>query len=327
VGRVQDLEWLHARLAVSQTVAIRGMSGVGKSELAWRYQKEHRNTYPGGIWWLPAQDSTSLVTQVLTYLKRLKQGLTLPDIKDEKQLVQWCFDRWHESLVGCKLIIMDNVEEYKALKPYLPQQSEFRILITTQKDILGDRQLELGVLPLEKAKKLFEQVGGSKSLQRIVSESMAVAELCDWLGRLPLGIELVGKYLADMDYSVAEVLAMLKKKSIAARPLQDVPDDIAYKLNIQAAFELAWEPLKPEEQTVAAFLSLFALAPIPTELVTACLSEWDVDDVKHILGVLVQRSLLNKVTDGYLLHSLMREFLKLKLAVGEELKKSFAISG
>ncbi len=318
-------------LTVSQTVAItaaiRGMSGAGKSELAWQYQKQHRDFYPGGVWWLPTQSNQSLVVQVLAYLQRL-QGRAWPDIQDEQQLVQWCYDQWQQSFAGRKLLILDNVEDYKTLKPYLPQQAEFRILITTQKEILSsDKRLDLGGLPPEKAEELLAKV--SESEQRLVAEPDAVTELCKWLGYLPLGIELVGKYLADTSYSVGEVLAMPKARSIQAPPLQDVPDDISYQRNIQAAFELAWEPLQPAAQTVAAFLSLFALAPISTELITAGLPEWDVTEVRNILDrVLFKRSLLSKVADSYLLHSLMREFLKLKfaeLAVGEELKTSFAI--
>src|SRR4028118_34116 len=88
--------------------------------------------------------------------------------------------------------------------------------------------------------------------------------LCEWLGYLPLGLELVGRYLAeDPDLSLAEMLERLK-----AQRLQDEAIDLdeqqmqntfsTAQRGVRAAFELSWQELEPVTQRVAQLLSLFA---------------------------------------------------------------------
>jgi hypothetical protein len=89
-------------------------------------------------------------------------------------------------------------------------------------------------------------------------------QLCEWLGYLPLGLELVGRYLAeDPDLSLAEMLERLK-----AQRLEDEAIDLdeqqlqntfsTAQRGVRAAFELSWQELDPVTQRVAQFLSLFA---------------------------------------------------------------------
>ena len=57
--------------------------------------------------------------------------------------------------------------------------------------------------------------------ERLRAEVAVAEELCEWLGYLPLGIELVGRYLAETSRSVAAVLGQLQEKALSARANRD----------------------------------------------------------------------------------------------------------
>jgi hypothetical protein len=54
-GRDETLQQLHDRLQANNQLsltALRGMGGIGKTELAIQYAKKYSQNYPGGTWWL-----------------------------------------------------------------------------------------------------------------------------------------------------------------------------------------------------------------------------------------------------------------------------------
>ena len=60
---------LHSKLQHNNAVAISaiaGMGGVGKTELATQYARQHEADYPGGICWLNARD-TNLAAEIIQF--------------------------------------------------------------------------------------------------------------------------------------------------------------------------------------------------------------------------------------------------------------------
>ena len=176
------------------------------------------------------------------------------------------------------------------------------------------KQLEIDVLDESAALALLESLVGAERIQRELDNAK---KLCAWLGYLPLGLELVGRYLdRKPDLSLAEMQQRLEKKRLDERSLSKPDADMTASLGVAAAFELSWEILDEPTKQLGCLLSLFALAPIPWSLVEPCLPEQDLDDLEELRDDnLLNLNLLQRKGAGiYQLHQLIREFLQAKQA-------------
>ena len=308
VGREQDLEKLDKIIKDANQVAISavaGMGGVGKSELAKQYIRKHQKTYPGGICWLNARDKNFIV-QLISF-----SGVEVDEKLSLENQVQDCYNNWEWQ--GNVLLVFDDLQDYGQIKDYLPAQSRFKVLITTRTRLESPVvRMDLDVLEPAAALELLQFFVGK---DRIAAEQEKAQELCEWLGYLPLGLELVGRYLAKRKISLAEMQKRLEKKSLEHKSLDQTHKEMTAERGVQAAFELSWEALQenPDAQETAYFLSLFALAPIPQELLENANLREDWEDVEDALVELEDLHLVKSTPEeDYLLHSLIREFLHTK---------------
>jgi NB-ARC domain len=273
VGQANELQILHEQLHASETLvitAISGMAGVGKTELALQYAHQQRDAgnYPGGILWLRAREDLGI--QIVSFARSHLQ-LEIPENLDLVDQVAWCWEHWREEAT---LIVLDDVQTYEAIESFLPsQRSHFKILLTSRlrfKPPVGNYEIQVlsEAASLELLRLLVRD-------GRIDQDLATAKQLCAWLGYLPLGLELVGRYLArKSDMSLVVLWERLQAKRLAAQALKQVNPGMTASLEMTKAFELSWQDLTPEAQQLAKLLSLFAPAEIPWALVQACLPEW-----------------------------------------------------
>ncbi|WP_298904387.1 tetratricopeptide repeat protein, partial [uncultured Nostoc sp.] len=122
---------------------------------------------------------------------------------------------------------------------------------------------------LELLRSLLKETPG-----RIERELALANQLCEWLGYLPLGVELMGRYLArKQDLSLTEMLRRLENNRLDERSLSKSKSeaDMTAQRGVLAAFELSWQELEDDDKQLGCLLSLFAAAPIPWKLVEQCL--------------------------------------------------------
>ncbi len=313
VGRDIELDRLHDLLQQETPVAIgaiAGMGGVGKTELAlqYAYQQRDRQTYPGSICWLQARQDlkVQLVLFAQTHL-----GLHPPtDLELDAQL-HWCWQRWG---TGKTLLILDDVQAYTDVEALaIPGRSQFKVLMTTRLHFGSSvRELNLEVLSEEDSLELLRSLMKDRRIDRQLAETKTI---CEWLGYLPLGLELVGRYLARKpSISVTTLQQRLQAQRLEAKALKDQEPGMTASLGVAAAFELSWQELPPEAQQLAAWLSLFALTEIPWHLLQACLPEQDEEELEDLRDEkLIDLNLLKRTEAGhYQLHQLLREFFAAK---------------
>ncbi len=175
----------------------------------------------------------------------------------------------------------------------------------------------------------MELLTGLVGERRVVGAHGRAPLLCEWLGYLPLGLELVGRYLAeDPDLSLAEMLARLKEQRLQDEVIdldeQQMQDTFSTaQRGVRAAFELSWQELEPVTQRIAEYLSLFAPTVFFREWIASNteLFNCSKSEINTAKKQLYKRHLIERVDErdgGYKIHTLIREFLRGKLAESEQ---------
>ncbi|QMS86853.1 ATP-binding protein [Nostoc edaphicum CCNP1411] len=344
VGRETELTTVHEDLQRGNYVAIAGMGGVGKTELATQYARRYQQDY-GGITWFNDRE-TNLAAEVLEFFQ-LQFGLEIPQelggrLLSLKEQVAWCWSKYPDSPLPI-LIIFDDVTDLDNLRQVVPNNNCFRVLITTRLRHLDPnfiQEIPLDVLSPQKepgkALELLKRLLGEKD-KRVENQPQAATAICECLEYLPLGIELVGGYLVrDPDISLDIMFGRLQERKLAEAALQDRETLNSTQLGVKAAFALTWEELDPLAQQLGKFLSLFSPALILWELVIWVATggkeaknqeerqlTWSKDELNAAKKQLYGRNLLQLVEERercYKIHALVRWFLQEELADAGEMK-------
>ena len=296
------------------------MGGMGKTELATQYAHRYKVNYPGGLCWLDAR-KPNLAAEIVEFAKFYMKLEVPQNLLTSQEQAKWCWHNWQPQ-TGLVLVVLDNVDDvtnWENSRQVLPTDNRFCILMTTRLRNLGStvQQITLDELSPENALNLLTTLLGEND-RRVQREPQTAANLCKWLGYLPLGLQLVGAYLAeDPNLSLAEILQQL--------PAQQ-------KSQLEAVFELSWQQLDFMTQCVGQLLSLFAPDIIPWQIVESVSQQlnWAKADVDEARKQLYKRHLIQSVAEGescYKIHPLIREFLQGKLVglnTADDLKKAFA---
>ncbi|MEH2328295.1 tetratricopeptide repeat protein [Nostoc sp.] len=344
VGRETELTTLHEELQRKDYVAIAGMGGVGKTELATQYARRYQQDY-GGIAWFNDRE-TNLAAEVLEFF-RLQFGLEIPQelggrLLSLKEQVAWCWSKYPKSNLPI-LIIFDDVTDLDNLREVVPNNNHFRVLITTRLRHLDPNfihEIPLDVLSPQKepgkALELLKQLLGETD-KRVENQPQTATNICECLEYLPLGIELVGGYLLrDPEISLDIMFGRLQERKLAEAALQDRETLNSTQLGVKAAFALTWSELDLLAQQLGIFLSLFSPIQILWDLVIWVATgggeaenqqqrqlTWSEDELNAAKNQLYGRNLLQLVEKRagcYKLHALVRWFLQGQLADAGEMK-------
>lgn len=239
VGRHQELSRLGEVLASSSTIgvvtAVRGLGGIGKTELVRHYGNQHRGHYAGGIWQIPAEGAREMLP-LLARLAPDLPGLLLPEevqgnpeLTGRHVLMEL---RRRATIGGHVLLILDNVSEPALLTDpqvgVLPQDSDMHVAVTTRlgaEDFAGSsrlKQIHLQGLSIRESVSLLQAFqpsssGGHLADFRSEDDRAAAEELAELLDGFTLAVEQAGVYLSTHpEDTVRDYLNHLRSQNLTA---------------------------------------------------------------------------------------------------------------
>jgi hypothetical protein len=128
-GREGLLEELHRALTRDAAVALTGLGGIGKTQLALEYAYRHRDEYRV-VWWVRADDEATLAADYAG----LATALGLAEREAKEQAVVVAAARvWLEQNTSW-LLVFDNAESREPVRDYVPQ-GRGAVIITSREPV------------------------------------------------------------------------------------------------------------------------------------------------------------------------------------------------
>ncbi|MEQ9552606.1 MAG: tetratricopeptide repeat protein [Coleofasciculus sp. G3-WIS-01] len=180
----------------------------------------------------------------------------------------------------------------------------------------GDRSPD--VLSPEQAWKLLTALLGKERMLQDRGARKVLPLLCEWLGYLSLGIELVGRYLAQHpDLSLTDILKRLEAQRYPDQTTKP-PSQPTLQWGINTILEYIWRELNPITQQVGQLLSLFASTLWRWQWLESASDflHWRQADLNQAQTQLDQWRLIESVANRqgcYKVQPLIREFFRKKL--------------
>ncbi|KAF7510444.1 hypothetical protein GJ744_006723 [Endocarpon pusillum] len=281
-GRDDIIGEIDQRLETKRRIALAGIGGVGKSQIAIEYCYRFRAKNPSGsVFWVHASN----VSRFQNAYKNIARKLGLPGWEDPKtntlELVsEWLSNEDH----GPWLIILDNADdgetffgtrsdglsleaEHRApLVSYLPRNSKGSIIITTRDarvgERLSDREKSITVLPLvvQEAEHLLQ----SKLQQDAEWSEPDAAELLKLLDCLPLAITQAAAFISENRITVLKYTDILHASyseltDLLSEDLQDPRRDLDAPSSVIRTWKLSFDQIQRQKPRAAQMLSLMAV--------------------------------------------------------------------
>jgi cellulose biosynthesis protein BcsQ len=240
-GRDEDITKLRTQLRTAGTtvvvapVALQGLGGVGKTQVALEYLHRFKSDYDL-IWWVECGQAQFIDAQLADLADQLTEVFSVAPpaaatIEEKARFVLTMLARPRGARpVEDWLLIFDNAEDVEAVAPWLPRGGG-HTLITSRNGAWAERARPIEV-------EVFTRPESITHLRRMVPEITAAEadQVAEVLGDLPLAIETAAVWLKDTGYKVADYLSELESRAPEALQLVQLPG--GYPRGVAAA----WDP-------------------------------------------------------------------------------------
>ncbi|HLI71271.1 MAG TPA: NB-ARC domain-containing protein [Ktedonobacteraceae bacterium] len=132
------------RAALAQPQAIKGLGGIGKTQitLEYAYRAREQGHYTH-VFWINAASEEAIITGFVA-LADLLPDFSAKNETDQRKVVTEV-KRWLEQCQQSWLLIFDNVEELSLVQEYLPVTRNGSILLTTRASAVGSLAISIEV--------------------------------------------------------------------------------------------------------------------------------------------------------------------------------------
>lgn len=263
-----------------RAVAVTGLAGVGKTQLAGELVHRHGQSFEGGAFWISFRDPAAVPAEVAACGRGMGlhpsfNGLAL---EDQVKLVE---EAWQSEVP--RLLVFDECEDPDLFRRWRPAFGRARVLVTSRRPRWSAdvEVLPLGLLPRSVSLKLLRRFRPD-----ISEEDPALQGTAEELGDLPLALHLAGSFLARYRDTpsgrIAGFLEELRQKNpldhfaLQGRGSDESPT--GHDLHLGHSFESSYRRLNPAHVTDSLAVQLLGRAahmapgePIPHSLLCAAL--------------------------------------------------------
>ncbi|KAI4112130.1 MAG: hypothetical protein LQ339_000138 [Xanthoria mediterranea] len=334
VGRASNLQSIAASFETQCRVALAGMGGVGKSQIAIEYCYRYKDSKPGAhVFWVYG----GTIARFYKGYKRIAQQLNLPGWDDPEVSILILVSSWLSSTQDDYLLVVDNADniehwwpgKYKSgaslddpskdLSKYLPDRMEAsHLLITTRDNRVSSRLARIGkpipVQPMSEgeASALFLSKLGDERLNVNQAE---VHTLLDELDHLPLAVSQAAAFIQENGVSITEYTRALHGKEAEEfldEELDDVRRDEDSINSVHRTLKLSYDQIKQQKPRAADLLCLLAMLDrqsIPKTLLR------QIAEVTTSLGTLQSFNLVTSRAgmQSFQMHRLVQSFARISV--------------
>ena len=230
-GREQDLRQLRDQLragtavvlAGNEPVALQGMGGIGKTQLAIEYAYRFRAAYDV-VFWMNVEQANVIESELAdlgTLLGVPARQSAHEYARAVLQSLQHTDKRW--------LIVFDNAEDAAGVEEYLPTGAG-HVIITSRMSTWGER---VKLLPVN----VFTRKESQQHLQQRVPnmQDADAGRIAELLGDLPIAVAAAAAWLADTGNSVDEYLLHIMRSGPRGlrEPQSDTPVEATWDLSLR----------------------------------------------------------------------------------------------
>jgi tetratricopeptide (TPR) repeat protein len=322
-------------------VAIIGLGGVGKTQIALEFAYQWRERHPDcAVFWIPV---TNMESMLEAYLE-IGQQLKIPNIKQEKSDVQRLVQgRLSQESSGNWLLVFDNADDIdlwtekagdntssRRRIDYLPKSKYGSILFTTRSRKVATKLASQNIVLVGEMDNTTAEGLLKKSLfnKDLLTDDQATADLLLKLTHLPLAIVQAAAYINENGATIAEYAALLDdtEQNIIDILSEEFEDEGRYediKNPVATTWLVSFEQIRTRDPLAVEYLCFMACVEakdIPQSLLPPAQSAKKAVDA---IGTLTAYSFVSKhKTDQMLdLHRLVhlatRNWLRVEGFLGE----------
>ncbi|GHO78081.1 tetratricopeptide repeat protein [Ktedonobacter sp. SOSP1-85] len=217
-GREEILHHLHELLnrehttALTQSWAISGLGGIGKTQIALEYAYQYRQDYRY-IFWVSAATRESLFADIVTIVDQLQ--LPERNEQDQKKVVT-AIKQWFASHQEW-LLILDNADDITIVSDFVPTKRSGHMLLTTRAQALGALAQRIDVATMGMAEGTLFLLRRAKIvppdmlLDQVEEETLAAAEtIVTEMDFLPLALDQAGAYIEEVGCNLSTYLELYR---------------------------------------------------------------------------------------------------------------------
>ena len=269
VGRLENLWAIHEILLAGKKAIVQGgntglltgMGGLGKTQLAIEYVHRFTGAYPGGIFWINAEQGFETVPS------QFLEGLPGVEIDEKNPLKRQLAELWQilDPRGPAVLVVYDNFPEKEELQPWLPPFGSISVLVTTRRrDITTLPSISLEILSNEEGLALLNM-----GKRQFGEEAFKLIEA---LGGLPLALELTRHYVNLREDITVDALLKSFEEMGEMKALAHFTTNYTDQLpsghdkEVAATIQMSWELATPLAKKVLQAMACLAPVPVPRRL-------------------------------------------------------------